>query len=831
MRRFFTGYTICLTISLITVAFFASAQVQFSRPGGQYTDPFNLELESNDGAQNIYYTTDGSQPDQNAQQYNGPINIQQTVVVRAQAHFPGDSSGEVQAQVYTRLGDDVTSFDSDLPLMIVHQFDAPIVEEERTIAYLSVLDPHQNGRTQLSGEVSLQSRILTNVRGTSSASLPKQQYAVRLVDDEDENRNDSLLGLPEENNWVLHAPYDDKTLIRNAFAYELHRDMGWYSPHTKFVEVFLHEGNGPVTMDHYNGVYMLTERIKWDDNRLNIDKISADDNEEPEITGGYIFVNDRDVHLTTDRGSEFSLKRPQDWDITDQQRDWLSGHLSDFETALFGNNFTDQGEGYPAYINTKSFIDYHLITEFFKEADGYQLSAFMHKDRNRKIVMGPLWDFNLSMGNVSFREGDDSEGWLYDAISEEEYFYGWYNRLFEDPEFEERYVKRWWELRETVLSEEHLLETIDRYVDLLQESQERNFERWDILGESIWGFWADPPGIMERTTYQAEIDYMVDFMQQRLAWMDQQMGAPQEPSSLIHYWYFNDDMENDVPLETVDAFYSNIDGGEIVYHSSQLDYPASPEDDNFRKASMERRNEPTILNYRPKGNDDQLYNKEDMRGLQVRQPFEGTAGTNYLVLELPTTAHRHIEFSFAAKDEGAAEKMIIHYAVGEEGNRQWQTTGLAQNELDLYDSYRVYTLDFTDIAEVNDNEHFAVRISFQGNDMMADDGDRVTLNNIALEGEQFLVTGLNEEQDKTSSIQNYPNPFASATTVVYTLDAAEEVQLTLYDAHGRKVADLAEEHQPAGEHEYVIEENLASGVYYCRLITSQRQQSLRIVKK
>ena len=52
-----------------------SREVCFSRPSGFYRDSFNLKLCSNSGT--IYYTTDGSAPDQNARIYREPIELQE----------------------------------------------------------------------------------------------------------------------------------------------------------------------------------------------------------------------------------------------------------------------------------------------------------------------------------------------------------------------------------------------------------------------------------------------------------------------------------------------------------------------------------------------------------------------------------------------------------------------------------------------------------------------------------------------------------------------------------------------------------------------------------
>ena len=832
MRCVFSPFLFCLavfSISGVQILLSGSADPpEFSHAGGQYISPFDLALETAADA-TVYYTTDGSIPsDMTGEVYTIPIPVDQTVVIRARAYQPNLKPSEIVTHVFTRLDEDVANFNSDLPLVILHQFDIRIIPEVRTPAYITFIDHNQGERTWLAGDIDLQSRIQTNIRGSSSQFFPKKQYAIRLVDDRDENRNEPVLGLPSENNWILYAPYDDKTLMRNAIAYRLSRDIGWYAPRTKFVELFLHEGNGPVTAGHYHGVYMLVERIKWDNNRVDIEKITSDDNAEPEITGGYIIQNDRDVHLTTARGSGFALVRPQDRDITQEQRRWLTNYLNEFEATLFGPDFTHPDHGYAAFINTDSFIDHHLITEMCKEIDGYRLSTFMYKDRNGKLTMGPLWDFNLSFGNAYYNTGLHPEGWYYEQISETEYLYGWYSRLFEDPEFLKRYINRWWQLRRTVFSNDYVIELIQKYAMLLDESQERNFVRWPILGTYVW---PNPGGFADRDTYQKEVDWMIDWVEVRLEWMDNQLGES-PASTLLYYWYFDTDLENDTPFETLASSYSIIDGGHIEYHSALSGYPFYPGHADWRKASMERRNRPTPLNYRPEGNNGALFDESDMRALQVRQSFTGDAGENTMIFHLPTVGYEDITMSFAAKDEGAADNLIIDYSI-DISNYEWKTSGLPVHTFMLGDEYRLYKVDFSGVESVNNNPHLKVRIRFGGDDMTADDGNRVTFNNIAVTGTPPSVSVFEDEEARVHTFhlaQNYPNPFNPATTIRYQLPRNSHVTLQIFDLLGREIATLVDDYKPAGSYEsHFNASSLPSGVYIYRLQTGEYAESRKML--
>ncbi|MBN1877506.1 MAG: CotH kinase family protein [Anaerolineae bacterium] len=207
----------------------------------------------------------------------------------------------------------------------------------------------------------------------------------------------------------------------------------------------------------------------------------------------------------------------------------------------------------------------------------------------------------------------------------------------------------------------------------------------------------------------------------------------QEPL-LLHYWLFDTTLPNDTPLETISATYSVLPSAapQIEFKSSLAGYPFDSDHPDWRKASLERRNAPTAINYRPEGNNAIPYNSADMRGVQVKQPFTGDGGENTLIFHLPTTGYQDIVFKFAAKDEGAAESLIFDYAAGF-GEDGWTADKISATA-SLAADYQLYTLDFTGIEAANDNPDFRIRIRFAGSDMDVDDGNRVTFNNVSLDG-------------------------------------------------------------------------------------------------
>jgi hypothetical protein len=95
---------------------------------------------------------------------------------------------------------------------------------------------------------------------------------------------------------------------------------------------------------------------------------------------------------------------------------------------------------------------------------------------------------------------------------------------------------------------------------------------------------------------------------------------------LTHYWLFDTSLPNDQPLEEIESFYALAQPGLLTFHSALPGYPFDPAHPNWRKASMERRNAPTPINYRPEGNNNIPYANCNMRGIQIKQPFAGDGG-------------------------------------------------------------------------------------------------------------------------------------------------------------------------------------------------------------
>ena len=221
----------------------------------------------------------------------------------------------------------------------------------------------------------------------------------------------------------------------------------------------------------------------------------------------------------TGRSNSFYFVEPRAERITPAQREWLSNYVNRFEVALNGPAFRDATNGYPAFIDADSFIDHHLMVEVTKNIDGFRFSTFFHKDRGGKIKMEPVWDWNLSLGNARGREGYNPANWYWPQLDDRQY--SWFRRLFEDPDFGQRYVDRWAELRASVFVTSNLHTRIDQLAASLREPAARNFQRWPILGERVG------PEYFTGKTWLEETDYLKGWISNRLAWVSAQfLPAP-----------------------------------------------------------------------------------------------------------------------------------------------------------------------------------------------------------------------------------------------------------------------------------------------------------------
>ena len=362
-----------------------------------------------------------------------------------------------------------------LPIISITTEDlSPIVSKEEYV----------NGTFEISDENTLFANLKIRGRGHSSWTYPKKPYQIKF------DRKESILGMPEDKKWVLLANYIDKTLLRNEVAFDLSRlsNLNW-TPDSRFVELFINS--------EYLGVYQITQKVEESSNRVDIG-----DN-------GYLLEVDQlfrldvdDVYFETNNYL-FNIKEPN-VQTGDNEYIIIKNYIELTENTLLGNNFTDPVDGYAKYIDVDSFIDWYLINEITKNDDAvFFSSVYMSYVQGGKLKMGPIWDFDRSLGNFNYNENESTDGfWIKNAT--------WFSRLFEDPFFVAKVKSRF----NYFYNNQNLFKEKINYNSIyFYNTLQRDFYRWPYTTAYT------PPNSYYYPTYDDEVVYLKKWLNDRLEWL------------------------------------------------------------------------------------------------------------------------------------------------------------------------------------------------------------------------------------------------------------------------------------------------------------------------
>lgn len=426
----------------------------------------------------------------------------------------------------------VTYDNSNLPLVLLNTNGLTIPQNNKIVVNMKVLNNPIGLNNINDTTYEYNGKVGIEIRGNTSAGFPKKSYTVETRLDDTASINVPLIGLPKENDWVFHGPYPDKSLMRNALAYHLGNLTGKWSPRTRFFELFL---NG-----NYQGVYTLVEKIKIDKNRMNLAKLTPIDTVGDELTGGYVFkldrpettdVNGRDYWIspykawtTLQQQEYFLFQDPDGVDLHPKQFNYIKNCVTEFENAMYSDNYKDKVTGYLPKIDFRSFVDYYILTELSRNLDGYRISTFIHKDKDSKggkLTMGPYWDYDICFGNANFFAAGQTSGWVIDGMGNADGYAMpfWWQKFRLDPYFN-AYLKVYWnEWKSNYLNTTYLNSFIDSCANVMIDAQKRNFQQWPILGVNVW------PNNAVPGSYAGELSYLKNWLSARLIWMDSQIQA------------------------------------------------------------------------------------------------------------------------------------------------------------------------------------------------------------------------------------------------------------------------------------------------------------------
>lgn len=340
--------------------------------------------------------------------------------------------------------------------------------------------------TYVTGTISVVSPVDTEVmtdvpmqirgRGNSTWGLPKKPYKIKL-----DNKANLLSMKAKAKDWVLLANYGDKSLIRNAVAFEIGSYLGMpFTPSVRFVDLAI---NG-----NYVGNYMLTDQIEIDKQRVAITKQDSADVDLPNISGGYLleidgFAGGEPVWFQSSRGLQVTIKSPDEELINANQKAYISDYIQQFENVVFSSNYKNPDTGYRAWVDTTSLINWYIACELTGNPDCFW-STYIYKQRNDpKIYWGPLWDYDIAFDNDNrFTNASNS---LMRNVA----FYppckNLVQRFWSDPWFVRAVDRRWNEILQSGLSS-HLETYITEKYREMYASQQLNYERWPVLSTRIF---------------------------------------------------------------------------------------------------------------------------------------------------------------------------------------------------------------------------------------------------------------------------------------------------------------------------------------------------------
>ena len=490
----------------------------FTPPAGTFSATLNVSVASAMAGGTLRYTINGQPPTFDSPAYTSSLALSASTTVRAAVLFPGERYGASATASYLRLGQDVTSFTSPLPIVVLHNFAAgavpgvssygpnsdgsDVVEVAKQTHSMTILDAAA-GNNSFTSPVVASSRAGIKLRGSSSFSFPRKSYTLETWGELDEKGRDlPLLGMPADNDWALYAPnptqFDD-VLIHNSITYELARQSGYNAPRTRFVEVFLNTGGGDITMANSLGLYLLVEKPKRATNRVDFKHLNADgtaggwminvdrmDGLPPGSTVGSSFPRhfhsagpDGIVQTPDDnaRGyqgpgggsglapprddqpnfyhSFFNFESPGGWDITAAQRAPIQSYVRAFDTALYGVNYTNPTTGYAPLIDMPNWAHHLALQCFAKNQDAVVLSTFLYRESpTTKLKFGPIWDFDRAF-NKNATNGSATGNTTW---AHDRLFYP---RLMTDLEFAQAYIDKWQDMRRGAFSTVNMQALVD----------------------------------------------------------------------------------------------------------------------------------------------------------------------------------------------------------------------------------------------------------------------------------------------------------------------------------------------------------------------------------
>lgn len=399
--------------------------------------------------------------------------------------------------------------------------------ETESVADMSIIGTDTAEYHHANGTPDVQSRIRIRIRGNSSRYFDKPSYSIRLVDEEGNNAPQSVMGMDSHHEWILYGPWLDKTAVRNYMFYNLAGEIMSYAPNVRYCEVIL-DGE-------YQGLYLMTERITGgkDGTRLGL-SVSA---KNSEFTG-YLLRLDHKKQGETPLESFttytlttpllLQIEYPGEKNIDEILKEKIRSDFSDFEKALYSYDYDKPKYGYKDNIDAESFVDYFIINELSGNADAGNYSTYIYKGVDGLMHMC-VWDFNNACGNY-FEEEISYEGFFMQNRL-------WYWMLMKDEDFTDKVIRRYYKLREGILSEKELDRYIDETIKFISPAIERNDERWGDVSEQANLLEPEKRNLESRSAAEGQLK---GYLHKRGRWLDANIETLRQYSAASKVKQYNE---------------------------------------------------------------------------------------------------------------------------------------------------------------------------------------------------------------------------------------------------------------------------------------------------
>ncbi len=391
------------------------------------------------------------------------------------------------------------------------------------------------------------------MRGNASTKFKKKNYAVKL------ETGSSLLGMGKAKRWILIGNYLDKSMIRNQMTFDLARYAGLaYTPDCRQVSLYVNH--------EYLGLYLLTEKIEIDDDRVDIRNLEEETekmndskpgsypfagnpfaqsghmkgfqipNEPDDITGGYIIEYDHDVHQYKLASSAYLTKRTMCMIVhspeycSEAQIGYVAALMQGFENAIFSKDGKDPdtGKHYSEFVDFDSLVNKYLINEISKNYDSNMSSEYFYKPDDSvstKAYAGPVWDLDNTYGDYARPEYPDTAKPTKMLTSKKGSLHYWWPELYRQPDFYQALVKRYHETFVPALEillgrreESETLKSIDSYAAAISDSVAMDYVRYPTLK-------AKNNKIQTGTNLEENVAYLKNFISERMKYLSGEWKA------------------------------------------------------------------------------------------------------------------------------------------------------------------------------------------------------------------------------------------------------------------------------------------------------------------